>query len=92
MVSAILKAYDTWLTRPNQDRISVRFRGVEKSAMALMYFFPWTHCVLGYFKACEFNFIFGEVKFGGVERDSMFAAGVEPLSCLEEALLDCVGP
>ena len=60
--------------------------------MALMYFFEWMHCVLGYFKACEFDIVFSKAKFGGVECDSMFAAGVEPLGCLEEALLNYVRP
>ncbi len=30
MASAMLNVYDTWLTRPNQDRTSVRFLGVGK--------------------------------------------------------------
>ena len=38
IVSAMLNAYDTWFTRPNQDLMSVRLHGVGKSAMALMYF------------------------------------------------------
>ena len=37
IVSALLNAYDTWLTKPNQDRMSVRLCGVGKSAIALMY-------------------------------------------------------
>ena len=37
-MSAMLNAYDTWFTKPNQDITSVRLSGVGKSAMALMYF------------------------------------------------------
>ena len=38
IMSAMLNAYDTWFTKPNHDLTSVRFCGVGKSAMALMYF------------------------------------------------------
>ena len=38
IVSAMLNAYDTWFTKPNQDLTSVRLCGVGKSEMALMYF------------------------------------------------------
>ena len=40
IVSAVLNAYryDTWFTKPNHDLTFVRFCGVGKSAMALMYF------------------------------------------------------
>ena len=38
IVSAILNAYDTWFTKPNQDLTSVRLCGVGKLEMALMYF------------------------------------------------------
>ena len=35
IAGVILKAYDTWFTRPNHDLTSVRFFGV---GMALVYF------------------------------------------------------
>ena len=38
ITSAMLKAYDTWFTKPNQDRTSVRLCGMGKSEMALIYF------------------------------------------------------
>lgn len=38
IVGVMLKAYDTWFTRPNHDLASVRFFGVGKSWMALVYF------------------------------------------------------
>ena len=38
IVLAILSAYDTWLTRPNQDLMSLKLCGVGKSYMALRYF------------------------------------------------------
>ena len=37
MRSALLKAYDTWFTRPNHERISVMLRGVGNSRMACKY-------------------------------------------------------
>ncbi len=45
MASVMLKVYDTWLTRPNQDRTSVRVLGVGKLDMT------WFHGVKGYLKA-----------------------------------------
>ena len=38
MVSVMLNANDTWLIRPNHERMSVRFFGVGKSEMAFTYF------------------------------------------------------
>ena len=38
ITSAMLKAYETWFSNPNQDVTSVRVCGVGKSEMALMYF------------------------------------------------------
>ena len=37
IVWAMLNAYDTWFTKPNQDLTSVWLCGVGQSAMALMY-------------------------------------------------------
>lgn len=38
ILSVMLRVYETWLTSPNQERISVMFLGVGKSSMAWRYF------------------------------------------------------
>ena len=54
IVLAMLNAYNTWFTKPNQDLTSVRLCGVGKSEMAMM---AWSHSVIGDFEVCKFNFV-----------------------------------
>ena len=63
IVSAMLNAYDTWFTKPNQDLTSVRLCGVGKSEMATM---AWLHSVIGDFEVCEFNFVLNKSELLGI--------------------------
>jgi len=50
------------------------------------------HGVVGDFKACEFNFVFGESELLRVEGDAMSTAGIQPVGCLVEAFFYCDRP
>ena len=52
----------------------------------------WANTVWGYLKTSELNTFLTEDEFLWVESDAIPTAKVQPLHCLEEAMLDCVCP
>ena len=66
IVSVMLNAYDTWFTNPNQERMSVRLRGVGKSAMALMYFLQGRTVSLVISKPANSTWSWAKQNFSGL--------------------------
>ena len=86
----MLNAYDTWLTKPNQDLMSVRLCGVGEVSDGSDVPLAWFHSVTGDFKACKLNFVLGEAELLWVEGDPMSAACIQPVCSLEETLFNRV--
>ena len=66
IVSAMLNAYDTWFTKPNQDLTSVRLCGVGKSEMALMYFLHGRTVSLVISKPANSTLSLAKLNFSGL--------------------------
>ena len=74
-MSAMLNAYDTWLTKPNHDLMSVRLCVWEVSDSPDVSL-AWSYGITGDFETCEFDFVLGEAKFLRIKGDPTSAAVV----------------
>ena len=71
----MLKAYATWLSKPNQDLISVMFVGVGNSVIALRYLLQG-QTVICYLKSGEFYSTLREYKFLWINCDAISSTDI----------------
>ena len=82
MILAVVQEYETWLTRPYHDLMSVIVFGVGNSLIASKNSRTRAYSVLRYLKAGKLNQLFAEDKFIWIKCYAVTPTQIKPLYCL----------